>query len=616
MTGRSNSHAGQDGAISIMAAVLAVAMIMATSLAVDVGRVAYSSRDQQGVTDRAVLDALRHLGDDMPDTATTPGEIWAVVSDSVATTLEGNRESSSEGTSSERVPAIIEIGYTDASCVYDPADPQPGDPEDFCVVYSQDGEGPYYADYQADPDLGEKITTVRVVTESAVDFVFAFLDEDGGRDVIKDALGTNRRECTHPADLGCPPPPPPCTHPSDECPQPDPQCPDDACLMDAEAGITIASRLVELNTGDSVLDSHRLRLLRRVLGFLIGHSGEASVTAVGFDGLATTAVPFDVLRADATVGSVDQLLDSQITIADLLTAMASGATASDPTVQTNARTALTNLAADVSPSLSVRVGDMLAATTTDPSALLDARVNTLDLLVHALLNTQLVNGEHLLQLTLDKSVLGSDVFGLPGLSRVTLDLEVIESPQMAYGPVRYDEVTGRYETVARTAQLALSSSVRLNEYYVDDLLGPLSSLLTRVLCVAGPLLCPNTTFDVGLSAAQAEAELAGIVCTDPTSESDITTIVTSESLTATLDSGTETIVGLHDPSNSTLLITEVPGEGEVIVDTGTLTNIPALDNELQPVLGLLGISTGTARVSADSVRCDVPVLMEEPLPTD
>ena len=42
-----------------MAAVMALAMVMATSLAVDVGRVAYTSRDQQGATDRAVLDALR-----------------------------------------------------------------------------------------------------------------------------------------------------------------------------------------------------------------------------------------------------------------------------------------------------------------------------------------------------------------------------------------------------------------------------------------------------------------------------------------------------------------------------------------------------------------------------
>lgn len=54
---------GEQGAISVMAAALLVASLLATSLAVDVGRVAYVSRDQQGVTDRATMDAVRGLRD-------------------------------------------------------------------------------------------------------------------------------------------------------------------------------------------------------------------------------------------------------------------------------------------------------------------------------------------------------------------------------------------------------------------------------------------------------------------------------------------------------------------------------------------------------------------------
>lgn len=615
MTGRTQRTRSQDGAISIMAAVLAVAMIMATSLAVDVGRVAYASRDQQGVTDRAVLDALRHLGDDIPDTATTPGEIWAVVSDSVASTLAGNQESSSEGTSSERVPVIIEIGYTDASCVYDPADPQPGDPEDFCVVYSQDGEGPYYADYQADPDLGEKITTVRVVTESAVDYVFAFLDDEGARDVVKDALGTNRRECTHPTDPGCPPPPPPCTSPSDECPDPDapdpdpdPECPEGECpiLLDAEAGISVRSRLLEL-------DSDNSWLLQQLLGDLLG-ADPASLTLAGFDGLVTADVPLGVLGdAGADVGTVDSLLSSEIHVAELFRVMAQV----DGIVGTSLETALLELYHETDPALTVTVDKLITATTEDPDALLRASMDAMTLVMHAAVNAALADGNNAVTLTNSvDNLLGVDLLGLEGLVDVAATLTIIEGPQTAYGKVRYDEGTGRYGTVARTAQVDLDLDLGIEYADLDTLLGPLSDLLTGLLCT---LLDCVEDVDVSLSVAQAEAELAGIECTDPTAESDITTIVTSDALVATVDGGDETLVDLHDPGNSVVLIPRVPGEGQATVTDSTLTNlgdVPAVDELLGPVFAFLGISTGTARVAANAVRCDVPVLMEEPLPTD
>ena len=74
-------HVGrsEDGVISIMTAVMAMTLLIATSLAVDVGRVAYVSRDQQGVTDRAVLDAVSLLGPDLPPTALTLGDVHSAV---------------------------------------------------------------------------------------------------------------------------------------------------------------------------------------------------------------------------------------------------------------------------------------------------------------------------------------------------------------------------------------------------------------------------------------------------------------------------------------------------------------------------------------------------------
>lgn len=566
----------QDGAISIMAAVLVAAMVMATSLAVDVGRVAYTSRDQQGVTDRAVLDALLQLGDALPP-APSLSDVHDLVAASVATTLAGNEEGSSVGTSRDRRPERIEIGYTDPGCVYDPADPQPDHPQGFCVMWHQDGAGPYAGDYDPTPGYGESVTTVRVVTASAVDFVFGFMDDDGYRDVVKEALGTNRRTTTV-----CTPPP----------------C--DTELVDAEAGISIRSRLVEL-------DSDSSPVVQQLLGDVLGMPDPTQLSLVGFDGLATAQVPLDVLAdAGATAGTPDALLDSQVRLADLFTAMASA----DSVVGTSAETALLELASEVDHDLTVRVGDMLAATTEDPGALLAARMDALTLVMHATLNAAVADGNHLVTLQLTESdLLGTDLLGLEGLVDIDATLELIEAPQAAYGTVAYDSAAGRYETMARTAQVDLDLDLGIEKEDLATLLGPLEGLLTSLVCAA--LTCVEDV-SVSLSVAQAEAELADIECFDPTSESDITTIVTSDALVATVDGTDETLVASHDASSSTVVIPEVPGEGSSSVDDTSLTNVAALDDLLLTVLGPLGISTGTAYVASHEVRCDVPVLLPNP----
>ena len=55
------AHSDEGGAIAVMAAVLVMALLASTALAVDVGRTAYVSRDLQGATDRATLDGVRLL---------------------------------------------------------------------------------------------------------------------------------------------------------------------------------------------------------------------------------------------------------------------------------------------------------------------------------------------------------------------------------------------------------------------------------------------------------------------------------------------------------------------------------------------------------------------------
>lgn len=598
---RGRRLAAEDGAISVMAGVLIVAMIMATSLAVDVGRVAYTSRDQQGVTDRSVLDALRSMPDNIADGLSIE-ETHAAITDSVNTTLSGNTEGSSVGTAHDRGIENIEIGYTHPDCVYDPGDPQPDDPADFCLMYSDFGAGPAY-------DPGKRVTTVRVITHSTVDYVFAFLDEEGHRDVYKEAIGSVRRI-------------------DDDCVPPDTECP-----VDAEAMISVRSRLVELNTANSALNEDRLAIVREMVGDLIDvptapNPPPTSVTAAGFDGLATADVPLSVLGdAGATVGTTQQLLDSHVTLTDLFTAMASGATSDDAAVTAEAQTALATLAAEADSALTVRIGDFITTTTEDPAALLTAQVKTLDLVMHAAINAAVANGNHFIDVDLAGGTLGDPLFALDGLLEVDGTLEIIEGPQMAQGKAAIDPATGEYVTVARTAQVNFEVDVELNTYYAEELLGPLEDLISGLLCdviaLLDPALCDTEVVPIDIpaidaggnvSVADAEAALTEIECLDPLRESDLTTIVTSDALVASVSGGDETLVDSRGPSDGTVFIDTVPGEGDTTIDnTVSATNIPAVDEYLETVFGLLGIDLGTARVASHEILCDVPVLLENPL---
>lgn len=576
----------EDGAISVMAALLVIALLASTALAVDVGRVAFTSRDQQGVTDRAVLDALGHLGDNLPPGAMLQ-DIWDIVEASVLTTLAGNEEGSAIGTSGGRDVMQIEIGFQHPDCVYNPADPQPGDPEEFCVMWHQDGAGPYAHLYDPTPGVGQPVTAVRTVTDSTVPYVFA-IGGAGQRDVIKQAMGTNRRtDFCPPGDPLCAPPPP-------------------VILVDAMAAISVRSRLVEVTPSNALL-------LQEVFGDLLGMSNPPSLSLVGFDGLADAWVPLGVLgQAGANVGSVDRLLDSEIALAQLFVAM-HGATSQDSTVSAETRSALLRLSMAVDPNFTVTVGDMIHATTEDPAALLTARVDALTLVMHALVNAAVADGRNLLNASLS----GSNVLGLNGLLGVTANLQLIEGPRMAAGYARWDAGAGRYETVARTAQVATGMGLQMQTSRAEALLGPnLINLLDPLLClpVLGRLTCPSTrSVSLSVGAARAEADLARIACQDPTNLTGLTTVVRSDALVVTVGGKDVEFVEAHDPATTVVVIPGVPGEGEATVSDTRLAQALVLDAALRPVFDLLGLNTGTARVASHWVDCDVPVLMANPL---
>jgi uncharacterized membrane protein len=477
----------QDGAISIMAAVLVVALVMATSLAVDVGRVAFTSRDQQGVTDRVVLDAVRTLGENAPPGATYE-ELYDLAVAAATQTLNANEEGSSVGTARDRQISELELGYV-ADGVFRP-------------VWTAAGPAACYATADAN---GYAATAVRVVTDSYVDFVFGFLDEEGGRPVTKESVGSIRLPDPNDAIDGV------------DCPEPE---------YTALAGLTVATRLVEF-------DTNRSTIFAPLLGDLLNTSG--TLTLVGFDGLATANLTLlDLLGGTtASVGSVDQILDSQITVKELLDAAAAGLTTEDAAAHAAAITALGELSAYVDPALTFRIGDILYVDTENTDALLAAQANVLDWVMAAAMAARIATGDHLVELDLT----GTDLLGLQGLLTMSLDLTLIEAPQSAFGPAVWlpaHDADGdgliepgeeaRWQTTARTAQVSAGLRVGINRYYADTLLGPLASLIDGLLCLLGPALCGTQNVDLTVHAAQAEAGLAAIDCSAPISDSNVTTV--------------------------------------------------------------------------------------------
>lgn len=157
--------AGEDGAISVMAAVMMLAILMSTALAVDVGRVAYVSRDQQGVTDRAALDAVPVL-DEVP-VGTPLATVQAMAEAAVGEALA--RNPGSTGTADARQVVLVELGNVG-------------------------GDRRFTVPACATPCTVEDVSAVRVQTTSVVPYVFAIGatdDDDPGlaaRRVTKSAV--------------------------------------------------------------------------------------------------------------------------------------------------------------------------------------------------------------------------------------------------------------------------------------------------------------------------------------------------------------------------------------------------------------------------------------------
>ena len=215
--------------------------------------------------------------------------------------------------------------------------------------------------------------------------------------------------------------------------------------MDLSAQATASNEIIAGFSAGSFLanvDTTQSGLLNGLLGAMLG--GAANLTLVGYEGLASGRVRLGDLATSLGVGTVEELLTTDLTMSQLLTANAELLQADHPT----AAAALNDLALTASLAETITLGEILKVDQSNPESAADTFINAFDLITSA---AQLANKANFINLPLAVS--------LPGVLNANLSVAVIEPPVIAIGPPGKD-ADGEYLTEARTAQVRFRLTVQ------------------------------------------------------------------------------------------------------------------------------------------------------------
>lgn len=383
------------------------------------------------------------------------------------------------------------------------------------------------------------------------------------------------------------------------------------------ASFSVGSSLAEARSGNSTL-------LDPLLTDLLG--GSVDIGAVGYQGLAGADVSLQDLAVAGGFGTVDELLDADLTASEFGAIAAQALTNNGDGV--NAQVFGERLAG-VPNDRTFSLGELVEAQPGGPGTAETATINLLEVL---LMGAVVANGDNFLDIS---NVVDTSAIAVPGAGPVTATsaYRVIERPQLAYRV----PVGG----TASTAQLRVETTVSIP---IDGLVVP-----NLPSPVAGVITAPVT-----FTGADARGTLTRIDCNDPVADSliDIATglqplhgsvAVDGELTTVGLD--TITVTGSQPmtvaPTSGTLLdlfVTETraaPGNqldlggvlrpGDITVSAAGLDAstrdalessladivnpvLTAVTAALQPALNALGVETGSADLTNVSVECGGPGL--------
>jgi uncharacterized membrane protein len=251
-----------------------------------------------------------------------------------------------------------------------------------------------------------------------------------------------------------------------------------------------------------------------VLNGIFGSAFKAQV--LSYSGLASANVSLAAigLNMPVTALSPTQLLSTSVSAKDLMLASAA---ALNNGSNVAAVSVLNALAASVTATTMVNLGDTMHIETGGEDAAAAASVNVLQMLTAAAFA---VDGTHAITIPAAQ-------VNIPGLGGVTIDLDVITPAQTVFGASVGASVSNTQVNLTITPQIHVTTSQNVNACSLRSVLGSLLSLNLTEILTCGVLnlgvvnklvsLDLNASIPISLSAAGASATLTNIACTTPQS---------------------------------------------------------------------------------------------------
>lgn len=312
-------------------------------------------------------------------------------------------------------------------------------------------------------------------------------------------------------------------------------------------------------------------LLNLLLGGLLGSS--LSLDALSYQGLAATDVNLaQLVRAHGSVGTVEQLLAADLSVAEVI-GLAAAAVGQQAAVDAAVGAGLETLLSAAVNQANVRLGDVLDVSVPASDAAGKVGINVLDLVTTTLL---VANKQHAISLPL--------AVNLGSLINVNALVNVIQPPQIAVGPPGRN-AAGDWCAQARTAQLEVKATVLAN------------------LGVA------RLDLALGAQVAQGEAHLESLDTVPGATRTVIgaTPGIATLNLTNAAGTGPATLTALGIPVGIGLdLPVQTAGSADLVYDVASpvAENLPMTRSIAAPV----GNSLAAALSNPHAVHLDLPLL--------
>jgi uncharacterized membrane protein len=358
------------------------------------------------------------------------------------------------------------------------------------------------------------------------------------------------------------------------------------------AAFSVGSTLASLDTSRSFLDP--------VLKGWLGATG--SLSAVSYDGLASGNVSLAklqtaLLSAGYNVGTVNQLLTTDVKVRDLLTASASALGTSTAKTEINDL-----LAASISSTATIKLNQLLNVATPSDSAVLSGTVNVYQLVTGS---AELMNGSSFAAVSTGLS--------LGNYGSADVSVKLISPAQIGIGPVgtTAENAQGVVKLVLHVKTSVLTALLPTLGTAVDVTLiynvGEAKGTLSSIVCGASPSIGVSVNTSSVSVTGSATAALTGTITVSPS------TIAASGPTALTFNYPSEFTPASKRVPNSTNSISSTSvtfsGSGSLLstvvnavtnpvatVVSTVLTN--TLSTAITPALKALGIDVGAADVSA------------------